>query len=159
MEDRVEPEFQVVDGNVRFRINIPTVLAARKEYVRPDEPFGPRPGRIMREGHLDSYLRSAVGLAKIWNAIDSAENRNELRELVHLADKNNTISWSNFSFSPPRYSELLREVKKTNRHSMAVLVTVQELRALNDEWIKGSSVPSRVQPTKNEISESLRYCS
>ncbi|PTV72473.1 hypothetical protein [Agrobacterium sp. B1(2019)] len=103
VEDRVEPEFRVVDGNVTFRSDIPMALAGRREHVRPDETLGPRLGRIMREGHLDSYLRSAVGLAKIWNAIDSAENRNELRQLVHLADKDNTISWSNFSFSPPRY--------------------------------------------------------
>lgn len=48
-------------------------------------------------------------------------------------------------------SELLREVKKANRHSMAVLVPVQELHELKDEWIKVECAVARTTDKKRDI--------
>ncbi len=136
VEDRIEPEFELNGKIYTFRLNIPTLLANRPQFTAPAEAFGPKLGRILREGHLDSYCRSAVGLAILWNGIEGTDDRNELRENIIISDKNKQIPWSNFSFSPPRYGELFRELSKKYRHSTAVLVTIQEIGDLRREIVR-----------------------
>jgi len=127
VEDESEREFEVLDGKVNFRLNIPTVMARRHADIAPGEPFGGKLARIMKEGHLDSYCRSAVGLAKIWNAVDASADRSALSNLVTVADRGKRVLWANFCFSHNRYERLTKELRKEKKHSCAVAVTVREI--------------------------------
>ncbi len=126
VEDRAEPEFEVDRGQIKFRLNIPTVIAKKVKAASSEESFGQRTGRILKEGRLDNFVRSAVGLAQIWNAIEGSNERSQLSELVKIADRSKELSWSRFFYSPKSYPTLLKSLKDGGR-SVAVLVSINEI--------------------------------
>lgn len=126
--DDQQPVFEQTDQAYRFRLNIPITVAAALPQETPTEAFGNRVARSWKTGRLDNYCRSALGLAHIWNSIESSEDRRELTTLVTLAQRDREIAWKNFCFPLTRYEQLLSHFQNNVAHyPVAVLVYIKNI--------------------------------
>ncbi len=134
VEDGLPAEFEQVLGTLQFRLNIPMVMTKKRQEAYPTEAFGERVGVIWKEGSLDSYCRSAVGLAIIWNSVDEARDRRELSERVVIADRGKTLPWNQFFFPHSRYESLAKQLSKKKKQPRAVALTVKNVRHRENQY-------------------------
>lgn len=81
--------------------------------------------------HIDSYFRSAAGVAKLRSMIEKSELKN-LESSIQISYKDAVIKWRDFYYDDDSYHLLVDKVKKGKlKHPVAVSVTAKELMPLN----------------------------
>lgn len=151
VEDGTEALFAQMNDKTIFRLNIPTLLARRPGSSSPTASFGDRIQSIWETGPLENYCRSAVGLAQIWNALDSNADREDLATRLSVAIDGKIIPWNAFSFSPNRYKALLNQLAKKNRHPIAVLISVKSKRRLDNGLYHIQCVEHRIGSERHDV--------
>jgi hypothetical protein len=62
--------------------------------------------RKQSKQRLSSYLKTAKGLAKLWNAIQEQEDKELLKEKIKIVFKQQLIGWDDFVFNTKQLSKL-----------------------------------------------------
>jgi len=132
-EGEISP-FAENGASLSFRLNIPVMLARRRVNTKANSKK-PQVGEIittlMRAGHLDNYCRSAVGLAKIWNAVETGDDHKYLVDNVKMVAGGSAVRWRDFCFSLTRYGDLQKVLTRASS-SIAAIVVINKISTNND---------------------------
>ncbi len=92
-------------------------------------PRGVRVERVWSGKRIESYCRSAVGLAKLWRGLEASDGREELRAKVRIVVAGQIIPWEEFFFSDDAIGEFADRLKsKRVSYPVALLLHVREVR-------------------------------
>jgi hypothetical protein len=78
---------------------------------------------------LASYLKSAMGVAKLYALINDSETKKELKESIFIFNNAKKIKWSDFFFEPKRHSFL---VSKKRFYPIALIVQFKPIEKGNN---------------------------
>lgn len=77
---------------------------------------------------IESYFRSAIGVARIRALIQENEELEQFKELVKIQYKGNFYSWNDFYYDNNRYHILLNKLEKERiNHPVSLMVTIKKL--------------------------------
>lgn len=133
VEDSINPFAQSgADGCYTFRINIPDTEVRRDQAefnpADSDLTYGQRVERVWTGKRIAAFCRSAVGLAKLWQALESVTAQDDLRKRVRIALNGKRVSWDSFFYSSNaigRFADVVEE--RRLKHPVAVLLNVKEV--------------------------------
>lgn len=115
------------DGTYVFRINIPTEESAwppnKLDTPQPaKEDWKARKERTWSGQWMSRFCRSAVGLAKLWQALESRSGQAELSRIVRIELNGKRVPWKRFFFPPENIHEFSELVKKRIDYPVALLL-------------------------------------
>lgn len=126
------------DGSYVFRMNLLVEAQTVAEGLARLEDAGDRSKQFkgkeyVRSGkHLDSYFRSAAGVAKLRSLIEESAEIKELEDRIKIEYKGEMIKWSDFYYDDDSYDKLCKRLERGGvRHPVAISVTVKGLQPVN----------------------------
>ena len=93
--------------------------------------------RVKSSEQLAAYLKTAKGIVKLWNAIQTREDKELLKENIQLVMRNKRVSWNDFVFET---SDLEKVVSKSPKYPVALILQTKKLNK-----------PNRKRPLQNCI--------
>lgn len=146
VEDSVNPFTQKeVDGSIVFRMNIPMEELERERVPGPplEKPDYPaRVEQVWSGRRLASFCRSAVGLAKLWQELETRSAQADLRKRVRIALKGKQIRWEDFFFPPENLGEFADKVEgKALDYPVALLLHVKKITRTKQGKLKAEFTP------------------
>lgn len=142
VEDSINPFVQSNrDGLYTFRMNIPAEEIRREagNILGDAASYPQRVERVWTGRKLESFCRSAIGLAKLWQSLESPKAQSDLRKRVRIAVNSQRVSWVDFFFSlqdAKRFADAVEA--KTIRHPVALLL---HAKRIDSEGIVFTPVP------------------
>lgn len=133
VEDQVNPFDPLDRDRYSFRLNVPMEIYQTRHTSNgeagprvPKEEFARRMEAVWSGQRLESYCRSALGLAMIWSAIERAE-RNSCKSKITIRFQGRDIDWEDFIFPMEHYDSLAYRLEKADEleYPAAVLVEVR----------------------------------
>lgn len=115
------------DGTYVFRLNIPAEESAGPlnrltALQSTQEAWKARKERIWSGQWMARFCRSAVGLAKLWRALESRSGQAELSRLVQIELNGKRVPWRKFFFPPENIHEFSELAKGKLDHPVALLL-------------------------------------
>lgn len=133
VEDSINPfERRRPSGPVVFRLNIPDEEVRREGRVEVSSQvtsYKTRVERVWSGRRLEAYCRSAVGLAKLWQALEGPDAVAELRKYVRIEQSGRPVPWEDFFFPLSRIRHFAdRFESDSHQLPVALLLHVQSLK-------------------------------
>ena len=104
---------------------------------------------------IESYFRSAVGVARIRSLIEENEEIEQFKNTVKIKYQDNLILWNDFYYNSSRYHVLVNKLKKKEiSYPIALKVTVENIRETSEmardySWSIQCSKEQREENKKN----------